>query len=131
MANPGKDIVFALRMLVRNPGFTCVVVVTLALGIGANTAIFSVVDGVLLKPLPFRSPDRLTMVWQKSASGPQLGISELDLDDYRARTLVFETLAGFTVPGTRSAILTGGGDPIEIAPSYITQDYFFVLGIGP
>src|SRR3984885_1291433 len=123
MANPGKDIVFALRMLVRNPGFTCVVVVTLALGIGANTAIFSVVDGVLLKPLPFRSPDQLLMVCQKSASAPRLAISELDLDDYTSRTHAFQALGGYTSTGNSVAILTDAGAPAEIAPSYITQNY--------
>ena len=131
MANAGKDIVFALRMLARNPGFTCVAVVTLALGIGVGTAIFSVADSVLLKPLPFRDPDRLAVVWQKNPSAPQLGISELDLDDYRARTRVFEGLAGYTPPGANSVILTGAGNPVEITPSYITRDYFSLLGVTP
>lgn len=126
-----KDITYALRMLARNPSFTVVATVTLAFGIGANTAIFSVVDSVLLKPLPFRSPDRLAMVWQKSASGPQLGISELDLDDYRTRNRVFESLGGFSPPGSRNVILTGVGNPVEIAPAYVTRNYFSVLGISP
>src|SRR5579863_1631303 len=123
MINAGKDIVFALRMLARNPGFASVAVITLALGIGANTAIFSVVDGVLLKTLPFRAPDRLAMVWQKNTSVPKLGISELDLQDYIARTHVFEALGAFTPPGNASTILTGVGDPVEITPSYVTQNY--------
>jgi len=131
MVNTGKDVVFALRMLARNPGFTIVAVATLALGIGATTAIFSVVDGVLLKPLPFRDPESLVMVWQKSATVPQLGISELDLEDYRARTRVFDKLGGFTAPGSFHSILTGVGAPVEIAPSFITQNYFSVLGIAP
>ena len=79
MANTGKDIVYALRMLARNRGFATVAVATLALGIGATTAIFSLVDGVLLKPLPFPDQHSLVAVWQKTASVPQLGISELDL----------------------------------------------------
>jgi putative ABC transport system permease protein len=131
MGNTGKDIVYALRMLARNPGFTTVAVATLALGIGVNTAIFSVVDGVLLKPLPFRAPESVVMVWQKSATVPELGISELDLEDYKARTHVFEKLGGFTAPGLRSAVLTGAGAPVEIAPSFITQNYFSVLGTTP
>ena len=124
-----RNIVYALRMLGRNPGFTLVAVITLMLGIGANTAIFSVVNGVLIRPLPFHEPDRLAMVWQKSA-GTQLGISELDLDDYRARVTSFTELGGYTPPGTKSAILTGAGNPVEIEPSYITQNYFHALGIG-
>ncbi len=131
MVNSGKDTAFALRMLARNPGFTFVVVATLALGIGVSSAVFGVVDGVLLKPLPFRDPDRLTTVWQKTAAGQMLGISELDLDDYRARTRVFQGLGGYTVPATKSAILTGAGDPLEISPSYITRNYFSVLGAAP
>ena len=131
MANTGKDIVYALRMLARNRGFATVAVATLALGIGATTAIFSLVDGVLLKPLPFPDQHSLVAVWQKTASVPQLGISELDLEDYRARTRVFEKLGGFTVPGFQSVILTGAGAPVEILPSFITQDYFSVLGIAP
>ncbi len=126
-----KDIVFALRMLARNLAFTVIVVATLALGIGSNTAIFSVVDGVLLKPLPFRDPDALLMVWQTRASQPQMTISELDFDDYRARTHVFKELGGFVAPGLRSAILTGAGHSAEIEPSYITQNYFSLLGIAP
>src|SRR4051794_18212908 len=129
MVNAGKDVLFALRMLARNPGFTVVALVTLALGIGANATIFCVIDGVLLKPLPFHDPGRLSMVWQKTVSAPKLEISELDLDDYRARTRVFEGLAGFTTPGAYSAILTGSGSPVEIAPVYITRDYFPLLGL--
>jgi predicted permease len=125
------DIGFALRTLARNPAFTAIVVATLALGIGSNTAIFSVVDGVLLKPLPFRDPDALLMVSQQRVSQPQMTISELDLDDYRSRSHVFEELGGFVPPGSRSAILSGFGNPVEIAPSYITQNYFSLLGIAP
>jgi putative ABC transport system permease protein len=118
-------------MLARNPGFTCVAVATLALGIGASTAIFSVADGVLLKPLPFPSANQLAMVWQKSATVPRLGVSGMDLDDYVARTHVFEALGGYTPTGNSIAILTGAGDPTEVSPSYITQNYFSLLGISP
>jgi putative ABC transport system permease protein len=131
MANFQRDIRYALRMLARNPGFSCVAVITLALGIGATTAIFSVVDAVLLKPLPFRSPDQLLMVGQKSASVPRLAISELDLDDYISRTHAFQALGGYTSTGNSVAILTGAGEPTEISPSYITQNYFSLLGITP
>jgi predicted permease len=131
MFNTGKDVMYALRTLARNPGFTTVAVATLALGIGASTAIFSVVDGVLLKPLPFRQPESLFVVWQKSATVPQLTISEMDLDDYRARTHVFEKLGGFTAPGVQPAVLTGDGPPLEISASFITPNYLSVLGVAP
>jgi putative ABC transport system permease protein len=106
-------------------------VATLALGIGANTAIFSVVEGVLLKPLPFPDPDRLTMIWQKSRTGRQLGISELDWGEYRLRTQVFAGLGGFTPATANSVILTGAGNPTEISPVYVTENYFQVIGIKP
>jgi putative ABC transport system permease protein len=131
MSNIGKDIVFAWRMLARSPVYTIAVAATLGLGIGANTATFSIVEAVLLKPLPFHEPGRLIAVSQKSSSGPQLGVSELDLGDYRARTHTFQDLAGFTAPGTKIAILTGNGNPLAISPSYITADYFGTLGVSP
>ncbi len=131
MVHPGKNLAFALRTLGRNPGFTLLVVVTLGLGIGANTAIFSLVDGVLLKPLPFRDPDALLMLWQQRASLTRMTVSELDLNDYRARTHVFQDLAGFVPPGARTVILTGAGDPAEIAPAFTTQGYFSLLGVRP
>jgi predicted permease len=131
MITPGKDVALALRALARNPAFTALVVVTLGLGIGANTAIFSLLDGVLLKPLPFHDPGALVSVWERRAAVPRMTVSELDLDDYRARTHVFQDLAGFVAPGSRTVILTGAGDPAEIAPAYTTQNYFALLGVAP
>jgi putative ABC transport system permease protein len=126
-----NNLEFGWRMLARNPGFSLVAIITLALGTGVNTAIFSVVEGVLLKPLPFRDPGQLMMVWQRHTSRTQLGISELDLDDYKARTRVFEGLAGYTVPGVRTTIMTGTGDASEVSASYVTRDYLRVLGVQP
>jgi putative ABC transport system permease protein len=115
----------------RSPAFTTLVVATLGLGIGANTAIFSLVEGVLLKPLPFRDPDALMMVWGKRPSVPQMAVSELDFDDYRARTHVFQDLGGFVAPGAKTVILTGVGEPAEVAPAFTTRNYFSLLGIKP
>lgn len=126
-----QDSVFALRTLARNPGFTGIAVLALALAIGANTAMFSIVDGVLLRALPFHNPDRLYIIWQKSSSVPQLSISELDVNDYRSRSHSFEALGGFTKPGIKSMILSGAGDPLEIQPSFITQNFYPLLGVAP
>ena len=77
------DLRFAFRQLLKNPGFTAVAVFTLALGIGANTAIFSVIYGVLLKPLPYRDPEQLIRVFESSASQPKFPMSAGDFQDYR------------------------------------------------
>jgi putative ABC transport system permease protein len=127
----GRDVAFAARSLARNPGFTLIAAAALALGIGSNTAIFSIVDGVLLRPLPFHAPEQLFLVSQRSVTVPRLGISELDCEDYRARNHVFEGLSGYTEPAIRTSILTGAGDPLQLAPSYVTANYFSLLGVSP
>src|SRR5262245_16137291 len=90
-----QDLRFGLRMLRKNPGFTAIAVFTLALGIGANTAIFSVVDGVLLKPLPYPEPERLARVFQSITNFPKAPMSPADFRDYRERNATFESLAGY------------------------------------
>src|SRR5262249_15606580 len=92
-----QDLRYGVRMLVKKPGFTVVAVITLALGIGANTAIFSVVNAVLLRPLQYADPDRLAQVWQ---SFPQLGANQVTVSapeflDYRDQNRVFERMAAF------------------------------------
>ena len=125
-----KDIRFALRGLLKRPAFTAIAVLTLALGIGANTAIFSVVNAVLLRPLPLKDPDRLMVFWH---SAPAKGLRHLDLNDalfayYRERTHTFESLAAYE--GGEFA-LTGNGDPEVVPGAVITFNYFNVLGREP
>src|SRR4051812_8175284 len=120
-----QDVRYALRSLRRTPGFTAVALLTLALGIGANTAIFSVVNGVLLRPLPYGDPDRLVRVYQ---ANPQQGLrrarfSVRDFEDWR-ETRSFAAMAAYDlIP----QILTGRGDPLELQAAYITGDFFAVL----
>src|SRR6185369_16007094 len=125
-----KDIRFALRGLLKRPAFTAIAVLTLALGIGANTAIFSVVNAVLLQPLLLKDPDRLMTFWH---SAPAKGLRHLDLNDalfayYRTRTHTFESLAAYE--GGEFA-LTGNGDPEVVPAAAITFNYFNVLGREP
>ena len=125
-----KDIRFALRGLAKKPAFTAIAVLTLALGIGANTAIFSVVHAVLLRPLAIRDPDRVMTFWH---SAPAKGLKHMDLNHamfayYRDRTRTFESLAAFE---TGEFSLTGGGEPESVPGAVVTFDYFNVLGREP
>src|ERR1043165_5054598 len=125
-----KDIRFAIRGLAKKPAFTVIAVLTLALGIGANTAIFSVVNAVLLRPLPVKEPDRLMTFW---LSAPAKGLQHMDLNDamfayFRNRTRTFESLAAFE---TGEFSLTGGGEPESVPGAIVTFDYFNVLGREP
>src|SRR5436309_13487437 len=96
-----SDLKFAIRQLLKNPGFTVVAVLTLALGIGANTAIFSIVNGVLLKPLPYPEPERLVTLWERNpARGiEQERVSPPTFADWKEQSRVFENLTAYTDVG--------------------------------
>ncbi|HEX8292484.1 MAG TPA: ABC transporter permease [Pyrinomonadaceae bacterium] len=124
-----RDIRYALRMLWKNPGFTAVVVLTLALGIGANTAIFSVVDAVLLRPLPFHDPEQLVLV-RDDLTGRQaenVGMSVPELKDLQQSTDVFEEVSGVWPV---DANLTGSDRPERIELLAVNANYFTLLGAG-
>ncbi|HKG48715.1 MAG TPA: ABC transporter permease [Pyrinomonadaceae bacterium] len=125
-----RDIRFAVRGLLKKPAFTTIAVLTLALGIGANTAIFSVVNAVLLKPLAVKDPDRVMTFWH---SAPAKGLNHLDLNDalvayYRDRTRTFQSLAAYE---TGKFTITGGGEPEVVPGAIVTFNYFDVLGREP
>jgi putative ABC transport system permease protein len=127
-----QDLRYALRMLRRSPGFTFMAVLILALGIGANTSIFSVVSAVLLKPLPFEAPDRLVFVWEdlSAIGGPER--VEAALPNYvgwKARSRSFEDMAVFD--GLSTFNLTGSGEPERLAGIRTTTNLFSVLGLQP
>jgi hypothetical protein len=109
----GQDVRYGLRGLRRSPGFTAAVVVTLGLGIGANTAVFSLVNGVLLKPLPYARGEQLVVVRQPDthAGQPDLGFSPLEVKDYRSMA---QTLDGFVEYHSMVFTLLGGGDPRRV-----------------
>ena len=123
-----QDVVYALRGLRRAPAFTFVAVLTLALGIGANTAIFSVVNAALLRPLPFRDPGRLVFVWNRTPTGSPQPLGPGRMMDFRSQATSFENFAAIA---HISLTLTGGGDPELITGSSVSSTFFDVLGAAP
>src|ERR1041385_6558204 len=106
-----KDIRYGLRSLLKRPGFTAIALVALALGIGANTAIFSLVNAVVLRPLPYPEPDRLVWVWGNIRNGGnRASISPLDYLDYREHNKTFENFAA-SFTSVFPVNITGNGDP--------------------
>ncbi len=120
-----QDLRYAIRMLVRTPGFTIVAILTLAIGIGANAAIFSVVNAVLLKPVPFPEPDRLVMFMNTFPQGSGNGASPAKFQHWRAQSHVVQDVAAF-----RGNVInfTGGGVPEQLTAEEVTADYFRLLG---
>ncbi len=126
-----KDLRFALRGLLKRPGFTVIALVALALGIGANTAIFSLVNAVLLRPLPFPEPDRLVQAHGNIRNGlNRASVSPLDFLDYRNQNKTFEQFATSTSM-TLPATLTGGGEPERLQASVVSGNYFQTFGVAP
>src|SRR5260370_29289906 len=124
-----QDVRYALRQLHKNLGFTVVAVVTLALGIGANTAIFSIVDSLLFRPLPYPSSARIVRIWNTFAPRGMMEIpaSEPEFLEYR-QSHTFAHFAGFA---TGAVTLSGTGDPLRVAATWGTSDLFQVMGTKP
>jgi putative ABC transport system permease protein len=122
-----NDLRYAVRTLVKNPGFTVVAVITLALGIGANTAIFSVVNAVLLRPLPFSEPDRIVSVRTSTADEPRSNHSAGDFIDLRREQQSLQALAGYRVVPFTVASRTG--EASLLVGAFVTAEFFDVLGV--
>jgi putative ABC transport system permease protein len=122
-----QDLRYAVRSLVRVPGFTVVAVLTLALGIGGNAAIFSAVNAVLLKPLPFPGADRLVIVWGRNAAGQSVA-SWPEFEDWRAQTQSFDALS---VWRPQSVNFTGSGEPERLVGAFVSGSLFPMLGASP
>ncbi|HVG19637.1 MAG TPA: ABC transporter permease [Blastocatellia bacterium] len=126
------DLRYGARMLLKQPGFTVIAVLTLSLGIGANTAIFTVVDAALLRGLPYKDPDRLVQVWETRRLGEikQLDASYPDYLDWGRQPEVIEGICGYTEWGG-SFTLTGRVEPERIDGARVTASFFSVLGVAP
>ena len=123
-----QDVRYAFRQLLRSPGFTFVALTTLALAIGATTAIFSVVDGVLLRPLPFRNPERIVRVAETGRDGRPFPLSALDYIDFRDGARSFDGMAPYD---RDNANLTGGGaQPLRLSLARVGDRFFDLLGVG-
>jgi predicted permease len=125
-----KDVLYSVRMIRKSPGFALIAIVTLALGIGANTAMFSVLDSVLLRPLPYQQPERLVRIWQSEPrmSERRLGTAPPEFTAYRDRTRAFASLAGYQ-PAEYD--LTGASEPEHIQGCAASASLFQTLGVSP
>jgi hypothetical protein len=125
-----QDVRFGLRMLRKNPGFTFVAVLTLALGIGANTAIFSVTDAVVLRPLSFPQPQQLVALWEtnKAEGNQPWRVAPANFKDWREQAECFSDVALF---GGFAATLTGRGEPFQVRGGTVSASYFSTLGVQP
>ena len=131
MGTFSQDLRYAARMLLKNPGFAAIAIVALALGIGANTAIFSVVRAVLLRPLPYPEPEEVVAVWTADSKKPdgQSPFSFPDFADVRAQNQVFAGMAGYTPLDV--AVTERGGDAAHVQGSVVTSDLFPLLRVNP
>jgi predicted permease len=129
-ADLGQDLRFGLRTLIKNPGFTIVAVVALALGIGANSAIFSVVNAILLRPLPYKNPEQLVVIWENAThlGFPKDTPSPANFLDWRKQSTLFEGMAAFA---ERSFNLTGVGEPERLDGRRVSANLFDLLGVKP
>src|SRR5678816_2241064 len=125
-----KDLRYAVRSLLKQPGFTAIAIITLALGIGANTAMFSVINAVLLRPLPYHEPERLVTIWEES---PQRGLYEMPISfanfrDWQDQNHSFEQIAAYTFTNLN---LTDAGEPARLSTVRTSANLFPLVGATP
>lgn len=124
----GRDLRYGLRTLVRNPGFTAVAVFTLALGIGATTAIYSVVDGVLLRRLPYPQPDRIVRLFELSSRGSRMSVADPNFADLYERNRSLEAFAQF---GAWTRSVSGASEPTRAMTANVSREFFDAIGVQP
>src|SRR5690606_38489480 len=121
-----RDLRHGFSTAVHDPGFSLIAVGLLALGIGANTAMFSLVDATLLRPLPFPNPERIVRVWETPSPNGRNSINTLDFEDWKRLNTVFEALSAERPLGMA---LTGEGEPVRLRGVAVSQEYFQVFGV--
>jgi putative ABC transport system permease protein len=129
IADLWQDLRFGARMLLKQPGFTLIAVLTLALGIGANTAIFSIVNAVLLRPFPYKEPERLVILLERVSAGGGFSPSYPNFVDWRAQNKVCSSMSA--VLGNESFNLTGAGEPERLQGQRVSAEFFSTLGVKP
>lgn len=123
-----QDLRYTFRMFLRNPGFAVVAILTLALGIGAATAIFSVVDAVLLRSLPYPNSQKIVRIWEQAPDGHRMNIAGSNLDDFRTQNNTLASLAGYQ-SGLSS--VSGGREPVRVDIAAVSSNFFKALGVDP
>ena len=123
-----QDLRFAFRTLRKSPGFSAIAVLTLGLGIGASTAIFSVVDAVLLRPLPYPHPEQIARIWEQTPNGHQINLADANFDDFRSQN---STFASFAKYGYGLTSISGGSEPVRVNVASVSGDFFKSLGVEP
>ena len=119
---------YGLRTLRKSPGFAAVAILTLALGIGAATAIFSVVDAVLLRPLPYPNPQELVRIWERAPDGHRMNLADPNFDDFRSRNA---TLSEMAIYGSGTTAVSGGREPVRVDVAVVSRGFFPTLGVAP
>ncbi|HEX8363511.1 MAG TPA: ABC transporter permease [Longimicrobium sp.] len=127
----GQDLRFALRASRKSPGFTAVAVLTLALGIGVSTAMFSVLNGVLLRELPVRAQDELAVLWTEAPASGHLPVTYQELAGFREASRTFQGVAGVAYQGALEQVAMDGGSALTLSATWVTGDFFPVLGAAP
>jgi hypothetical protein len=125
-----RDLRYAFRLIRRQPMFAALVIATLTLGIGASTSMFSVVNGVLLKPLPYEDPARLVWMFGSFRGSDSAAVSPPDFADYRRGNAVFERLGAMTI-SPASVTVSGAGGPVRLRASRVSADLISTLGVAP
>jgi putative ABC transport system permease protein len=125
-----EDIRYALRLMRHRVGYTAIVILTLALGIGANTAMFSAIHAVLLRPLPFKDPSRLVRIWENDRLNhkPRYPVAPANFDDWRTQTHAFDQVAAYL---EQAGSITGPGEPFHATITVVTANFFDTLGVAP
>src|SRR6185503_3608925 len=124
-----RDIRYVTRALLRAPGFFVVTAITLALGVGATTAIYSVINGVLLRPLPYPESEKIVQLWQVGERGGRGQVSDPNYDDWKAGTRSFSAMAQFSDAGVTS--VSGATEPVRVRLAVISREFLTVLGVRP